>query len=84
MLRQQLGDTLGLFQSTHKRHHHLHVGQTHVRAHTTHRFALHGKGFAKIFADIARCTSETQHRVFFFWLITATANEFAVFVGFEV
>ena len=84
MFVQQLGDTIGLTQRANKRHHDLHIGQAHLAADTLNGFTLHGKGLAKIFADIARCTAKTQHRIFFFGLITATANEFAVLIALEI
>ena len=84
MLGQQIGHTLGLAQGTHERHHDLHVGQAHVFTHATHGFAFHGKGFAEVFADVARCATEAQHRVLFLGLVAAATNELAVFVRLEV
>ena len=84
MLGQQFGNLFGLPQCAHKGHHDLHIGETHVIAHTFQSLAFHRKGFAKIGTDIARRATETQHRIFFFRLVAATANEFAVFVGFEI
>ena len=84
MLGQQLRDAIGLAQSTHKGHHDLHIGQAHVAAHALDGFAFHGKSFTKIFTDVARCATEAQHGVFFFWLVTAATNEFAVLVAFEI
>ncbi len=84
MRSQQVGHALGLLQGAHKRHHHLHIGQAHLGAHALHGFAFHRKGFTEVFADVTCRTTETKHGVFFFRLVAAAANEFAVFVGFEI
>ena len=84
MLRQQLGDLLGLAQGTHERDHDLDVGQAHFIAHALERLAFHGERLGKVLAHVARSTAEAQHRVFFFRLVAAAADQLAVFVALEV
>ena len=84
MLFQQLGDTICLPQGAHKRNHDLHIAQPHLAADTLDGLTLHGKGFAKIFADVARSTAKTQHGIFFLWFVATPANEFAVLIALEV
>ena len=84
MRGQQTGHLARLLQRAHERHHHLYVGQPHVIAHPQQGLAFHRKGFAKISTDVTRGAPKSQHRVFFLRLITAAANQRAVFVAFEV
>jgi hypothetical protein len=37
--------------------------------------AFHGKGLAKLGADVARCAAKAEHRVFFFGLVAAAADD---------
>jgi len=74
----------GLAQGTYKRHHNLHVGQPHFITHTLQRLTFHGECLAELRADISGGATETEHRVFFFRLIPAAADQFAVFVALEV
>ena len=84
MAGQQLRDLLGLPQGAHKGHHDLHIGQAHLASYPPKGFALHGESLAEVCADVARSTPKTQHRVFFFRLVAAAANQLAVFVALEV
>ena len=82
--RQQGVDLFGLLERAHEGDHDFHIGQAHFIAHALDGFALHGKGFGKVFADVTRRAAKTQHGVFFFRLVAAAADELAVFVALEV
>ena len=84
VLGQQLGHAISLTQGANKRNHHLNVGEAHLTTDTLDGLTLHGKSFAKVLADVARSTAKSQHGVFFLGLVSATANEFAVFIAFEI
>ena len=81
---QQLVDFARLLQRAHEGDHDFHIGQAHFVAHALDGFALHGKGFGKVCADIARCTAEAEHGVFFFRLVAAAADQLAIFVALEI
>ena len=67
-----------------ERHHDLDVAQPHVVTHALNRITLQRKAVTETVGDIATGTPEAEHWIFLFRLVTLTADQVGILIGFEV
>src|SRR5438067_5216694 len=82
--RELTEDFVGFAEGATERHHHDHVFQPDLIAHTLDRLALQLEGVAKFFVVITRGAAQSEHRVLLVLFKLFAPNERGVFIGLEI